>query len=132
MDELPVVVTGELARGAGHPAVHDHRVERIVGRVGPGQLEAELGQPLVDGRGDGHGRRPYRLTRSGTGRVTAVTRKPWRGGPCRTAVAGGQPPQPVKAGDVFTAAATGATVVGGAVVVVVGAAVVVVVCRLAS
>ena len=53
------VVAGELPGGAGHAAVHDDRVERVVGRVRTGQLEAELAQPLVDGRG-GHAGGRYR------------------------------------------------------------------------
>ena len=36
MDELAVVVAGELAGGASDAGVDDHRVQRIVGRVGPG------------------------------------------------------------------------------------------------
>ena len=74
VDELPVVVTGQLARGAGHPVVHDHRVERVVGRVRAGQLDAEVPQPGLrrDGglhRGDATRprRRPPLPRQPGTG-----------------------------------------------------------------
>jgi hypothetical protein len=49
VDELAVVVAGELPRRAGPTAVDHHRIERLVGRKGTGQDEPELREALPDG-----------------------------------------------------------------------------------
>jgi len=49
---------GQLPRRAGHAVVHHHRIERVVGRMGPVQREAQLGEPGAD---SALVHRPYRM-----------------------------------------------------------------------
>ncbi len=63
VDQLALVVARQLPGRAGHPAVHDDRVERVVRRVRTRKNEVEVDQPglgrVVDGRGGIHARRRY-------------------------------------------------------------------------